>query len=113
MELNRRLRKNLKKLMGSQTQQIFARRIGIGQASLSRILKGDQDVSLNMIDGICKSLEIDISVLLAPDISKDILHGKVEKDSDLGFLPWNHSDDSKTSESIKSEENQSRDVNIQ
>lgn len=99
--------------MGSQTQQIFARRVGIGQASLSRILKGDQDVSLNMIENICKSLEIDISILLAPDISRGVLQGKVEKDSEIGFLPWNHSDDSKTSESIKSEETQPRDVSIQ
>lgn len=54
MELRRRLKRKLKTLMGNQTQQIFARKIGIGQGSLNRLLKGNQDAGIDLIEQICK-----------------------------------------------------------
>jgi transcriptional regulator with XRE-family HTH domain len=53
-ELRRRLKRKLKTLMGNQTQQMFARKIGIGQGSLNRLLKGNQDAGIDLIEQICK-----------------------------------------------------------
>ena len=64
MELRRRLKKKLKLLMGNQTQEVFARKIGIGQASLNRILKGDQDVGIDMIEQICKFMGTSVEELI-------------------------------------------------
>lgn len=54
MELRRRLKRKLKTLMGNQTQEVFARKINISQASLNRVLKTNQDVGIDMIEQICK-----------------------------------------------------------
>lgn len=60
------LAKNLKKIKGSETQAAFARRIGIGQASLNRILNREQGISLDMLELICLRLKVDIRDLFKP-----------------------------------------------
>lgn len=64
MKLRKRLAKRLKQLKGDSKQAEFARRIGIGQASLNRILQAEQSVSLDLLETICNSLRIDVTELL-------------------------------------------------
>jgi len=70
MKLRKRLAKRLKLLQGEATQAEFSRRIGIGQASLNRILRSEQSVSLDLLETICNSLRIDIVELLKEDPPK-------------------------------------------
>ncbi len=67
MKYRRRLARRLQQLKGRQTQSVFAKRIGIGQASLNRILNKKQDVSIDMLETMCTFLEIDICELLRLD----------------------------------------------
>jgi len=67
MKLRKRLAKRLKELKGTATQAEFSRRIGIGQASLNRILQAEQSVSLDLLQTICNSLGIDVVDLLQED----------------------------------------------
>jgi len=59
-KLRVRLAKKLKELKGSETQAAFSRRLGIGQASLNRILNKEQSVSLDMLELIADSLKVDV-----------------------------------------------------
>lgn len=54
------LAKNLKKIKGLETQASFAKKLGIGQASLNRILNREQGISLDMLELICERLKISI-----------------------------------------------------
>lgn len=65
MKLRKRLARRLRELKEDQTQAQFSRRLGIGQASLNRILNGEQSLSLDMIETICRNLCIDIVELFA------------------------------------------------
>lgn len=67
MELRRRLKRKLKALMNDQTQEVFAQRIGISQASLNRALKGEQDIGIDMIEKICKFTSTSVEDLLGAD----------------------------------------------
>jgi putative transcriptional regulator len=60
------LAKNIKKIKGVETQAEFARRLGIGQASLNRILNKEQGISLDMLELICHRLKIDLKDLMKP-----------------------------------------------
>jgi transcriptional regulator with XRE-family HTH domain len=60
------LARNLKKIKGNDTQAVFAKRLGIGQASLNRILNREQGISLDMLEQICDRLKIDIKDVLKP-----------------------------------------------
>ena len=66
-KLRVRLAKRLKEIKGLETQALFSRRIGIGQASLNRILNREQSATLDMLETICDRLKIDISELLKRD----------------------------------------------
>ena len=70
MKLRKRLAKRLKLLQGETTQAEFSRRIGIGQASLNRILRSEQSVSLDLLETICNSLRLDIVDRLKEDPPK-------------------------------------------
>lgn len=67
MKLRKRLAKRLKEIRGEQTQAQFSRKIGIGQASLNRLLNGEQAETMDMIKTISKSLCIDVAELLKKD----------------------------------------------
>jgi len=71
MRYRRRLSRKLKQIKGRQTQAVFARRIGIKQSSLNRILQSKQPLNLDMLETICKFLDLDISELLKPDSDED------------------------------------------
>ena len=53
--------------MNDQTQEVFARRIGISQASLNWALKGEQDIGIDMIEKICKFTSTSVEDLLGDD----------------------------------------------
>lgn len=67
MKLRKRLAKKLKFLKKDSTQAEFSRRIGVGQATLNRILHGEQGVSLDVLETICANLRLDIRELLGED----------------------------------------------
>jgi transcriptional regulator with XRE-family HTH domain len=64
MEIRKRLAKRLTKIKGRTSQAEFSKRVGIGQASLNRLLQGRQNISIDLLEKICRSLEIDVSTLL-------------------------------------------------
>lgn len=72
MQLRRRLKYKLRRLMGNDTQDVFARKIGVGQGSLNRILKGKQDVGIDLIEKICKFTGIRVEDLLGSSDDKAI-----------------------------------------
>lgn len=65
MKFRKRLAKKLKELKGDRTQVEFSRRIGIGQASLNRLLICEQSATLDMLERICGNLNIDIKDLFS------------------------------------------------
>jgi transcriptional regulator with XRE-family HTH domain len=67
MKLRKRLAKKLKQMKGDRTKAEFSKRLGIGQASLNRILQAEQSVSLDLLETICNSLRIDVIDLLADE----------------------------------------------
>jgi transcriptional regulator with XRE-family HTH domain len=67
--LRRRLKSKLKSLMGDQTQEVFSAKIGIGQGSLNRILKGNQDVGLDMLERISHYSGLSIELLIGNSIT--------------------------------------------
>lgn len=71
MKYRRRLSRKLKQLKGRQTQTVFAKRIGIKQSSLNRILQNKQPLNLDMLETICTLLDIDISELMKQDRDDD------------------------------------------
>lgn len=64
MELKRRMKKKLKALMGNQTQEVFAGKIGVTQTTLNRLLKGDHNIGINTLEKICKFSGLKIEELL-------------------------------------------------
>ena len=71
MRYRRRLSRKLKQLKGRQSQAVFARRIGIQQSSLNRILHSKQPLNLDMLETICVHLGVDISELMKRDYLDD------------------------------------------
>ena len=61
--LRKRLAKKLRDLRGEVPQYLFARRLGISKSSLNRIESGDQNVSLDTLEGLCRRLRCDIGDL--------------------------------------------------
>ena len=55
--LNRQLARQIKQRRGQATQTEFARKLGIAVSSLNRIEQGQQNVTLKMLDKLCKSLK--------------------------------------------------------
>lgn len=51
------LANNLRRLRGDTTQRVFARKIGIAQASLNRFEQGTQNVTIDTLATICVRLK--------------------------------------------------------
>jgi transcriptional regulator with XRE-family HTH domain len=65
MKIRKRLAKRLGELKGNKSQAEFSKRVGIGQASLNRLLNCRQNISIDMLDRICSNLKIDVCSLLS------------------------------------------------
>ncbi len=63
MTLEKRLSENLKILRGKQTQQAFAKKLGISRATLTRLENCAQNTTIKTLEQITKSLRCDIGDL--------------------------------------------------
>jgi len=63
MSLSVKLANRLKKLRGQQTQGEFARKLGISRATLNRLESATQNVTLNTLEQLTKSLKCTIGDL--------------------------------------------------
>lgn len=79
--LRRRLKSKLKSLMGDQTQEVFSAKIGIGQGSLNRILKGNQDVGLDMLETISHYSGLSVEMLIGSSITDIEKEGLLNSES--------------------------------
>jgi transcriptional regulator with XRE-family HTH domain len=65
--LLRRLAKGLAHFRGEESQNRFARKLGISNASLNRIENERQNVSLATLEKLCLYFNCDIADLFPPD----------------------------------------------
>lgn len=63
MDLPNLLAKNIRALRGDKTQDAFARKLGISQATLARLESGAQNTTIKTLRQICKALRCDIGEL--------------------------------------------------
>lgn len=63
MTLSKKLAKNLRARRGEQTQDAFARKLGISRATLNRLESASQNTTLKTLNQITKSLRCDIGDL--------------------------------------------------
>lgn len=63
MDLVDILAKNIRALRGDKTQDAFARKLGISQATLARLESGAQNTTIKTLQQICKTLRCDIGEL--------------------------------------------------
>ncbi|MFC6633711.1 helix-turn-helix domain-containing protein [Microbulbifer taiwanensis] len=63
MNLSEKLARNLRALRGQQTQETFARKLGISRATLTRLESASQNTTLQTLDQITKSLRCDVGDL--------------------------------------------------
>lgn len=63
MALEKRLSENLKTRRGKQTQEIFAKKLGISRATLTRLENCSQNTTIKTLEQIAKSLKCDIGDL--------------------------------------------------
>ena len=63
MDLVDILARNIRALRGDKTQDVFARKLGISQATLARLESGAQNTTLKTLQQICKALRCDIGEL--------------------------------------------------
>lgn len=61
--LAKRLAKGLAKFRGEASQNQFAKKLGISNASLNRLENKIQNVSLSTIEKLCRNLDCDIKDL--------------------------------------------------
>jgi DNA-binding Xre family transcriptional regulator len=64
--LAERLARGLARFRGEESQNQFARRLGISNASLNRIENRVQNVSLRTIEVLCRRLKCDVADLFPP-----------------------------------------------
>lgn len=65
--LTKRLARGLARFRGDASQNQFARKLGISNASLNRIENGVQNVSLKTLEILCRRLNCDIADLFPPE----------------------------------------------
>jgi DNA-binding Xre family transcriptional regulator len=65
--LAQRLARGLALMRGEESQNRFARRLGISNASLNRIENRGQNVSLKTLEMLCRRLKCDIGDLFPPE----------------------------------------------
>lgn len=63
MKLDKRLAENLKARRGKQTQEAFAKKMGISRATLTRLENCTQNTTLKTLEQITKTLHCDIGDL--------------------------------------------------
>ena len=63
MDLVDILAKNIRALRGDKTQDAFARKLGISQATLARLESGAQNTTVKTLQQICKALRCDLGEL--------------------------------------------------
>ena len=63
MDLVDNLARNLRTLRGDKTQDVFARKLGISQATLARLESGAQNTTVKTLQQICKALRCNIGEL--------------------------------------------------
>ncbi len=55
---------SLKQKRGKQSQEAFARRLAVSQSTLARIESEQQNVTIDMLESICKRLKCKLSDLI-------------------------------------------------
>lgn len=63
MNLSEKLARNLRARRGQQTQEAFARKLGISRATLTRLESASQNTTLKTLDQLSKSLRCDVGDL--------------------------------------------------
>jgi len=63
MTLSEKLAKNLRTRRGEQTQEVFARKLGISRATLNRLESASQNTTLKTLNQITKGLRCDVGDL--------------------------------------------------
>ncbi len=63
MDLAQLLAKNLRARRGDMTQEVFARKLGISRATLTRLESASQNTTINTLNQITKSLKCDVADL--------------------------------------------------
>lgn len=63
MDLAQLLAKNLRARRGEMTQEVFARKLGISRATLTRLESASQNTTINTLNQITKALKCDIGDL--------------------------------------------------
>lgn len=61
--LAEKLARNLKSRRGQQTQEVFARKLGISRATLTRLENAAQNTTLNTLEQLTKSLRCEVGDL--------------------------------------------------
>ena len=64
MDLPQCLAENLRALRGNRTQEAFARKLGISQATLTRLESAAQNTTIKTLGQIANALRCDVSELL-------------------------------------------------
>lgn len=64
MKLRKILAANLKDRRGNQSQETFARKLGISRATLTRIENASQNITIDTLERIASALRCDASELL-------------------------------------------------
>ena len=63
-KFHKNLAKNIRRLRGDATQQEFAKRFGISHATINRIEQLKQNVTILLLEKLCKTLKCRSSDLL-------------------------------------------------
>jgi DNA-binding XRE family transcriptional regulator len=63
MDISEKLANNLRTRRGEQTQDAFARKLGISRATLNRLESSSQNTTLKTLNQITKSLKCDVGDL--------------------------------------------------
>ena len=59
-----KLATSIRELRGAQSQEVFARRLAVSQSTLARIESEQQNVTIDMLESICKRLKCKLSDLI-------------------------------------------------
>ena len=65
--LRRRLAIGIAALRGEESQNAFAKRVGVSGPTINRIENEVQNVSLETLERLCRNLRCDIADLFPPD----------------------------------------------
>ncbi|MBD3618632.1 MAG: helix-turn-helix transcriptional regulator [Chromatiales bacterium] len=66
MTLPERLARNLRTRRGDLSQEVFARKLGISRATLTRLESAAQNTTIKTLEQIAKALKCDIGDLFRP-----------------------------------------------